>query len=54
MKWRAYPRYRDSGIEWLGDIPAHWEIVPLKFALKPRGDAVKTGPFGSQLCTIPR
>jgi len=22
---------RDSGIPWLGEIPAHWEVVPLKF-----------------------
>ena len=21
---------KDSGIEWLGDVPAHWEVVPLK------------------------
>ena len=21
-----YPRYTDSGVEWLGDIPAHWEV----------------------------
>jgi len=25
-----YPEYKDSGIEWLGEIPAHWKIVPLK------------------------
>ena len=22
----SYPEYKDSGIEWLGDVPAHWEI----------------------------
>lgn len=38
-----------SGIKWLGEIPEHWELVPLKFIVAPRGDAVKTGPFGSQL-----
>ena len=27
---RAYPRYRDSGVEWLGEVPSHWGIVPLK------------------------
>ena len=21
---RAYPRYRDSGVEWLGEVPEHW------------------------------
>jgi hypothetical protein len=22
--WKAYPAYRPSGVEWLGDIPVHW------------------------------
>ena len=22
---------RDSGVEWLGEVPAHWELVPLKY-----------------------
>lgn len=26
---RPYPRYRDSGAEWLGNIPDHWEIKRL-------------------------
>ena len=26
-----YPIYRDSGIEWLGDIPARWEVERLKY-----------------------
>ena len=26
----AYPTYKPSGIEWLGDIPAHWDAPMLK------------------------
>ena len=26
----AYPEYKDSGVEWLGEVPAHWEVVKLK------------------------
>jgi type I restriction enzyme, S subunit len=22
-----YPAYKDSGVEWLGEIPAHWEVM---------------------------
>ncbi|RJQ30093.1 MAG: restriction endonuclease subunit S [Peptococcaceae bacterium] len=29
-KWRQYPAYKDSGIEWLGEIPEHWEVKQLK------------------------
>ena len=27
---QPYPRYRDSGVEWLGEVPQHWAVVPLK------------------------
>ncbi|ELR96867.1 restriction endonuclease subunit S [Gloeocapsa sp. PCC 73106] len=28
--WQKYPAYKDSGIEWLGEIPAHWEVKKCK------------------------
>ena len=30
-RFRPYPEYRDSGVEWLGEIPTHWEVKRLKF-----------------------
>ena len=30
MSFERYPEYRDSGVDWLGPVPAHWEVVPLK------------------------
>ena len=27
---KPYPSYKPSGVEWLGDVPAHWEVLPLK------------------------
>ena len=29
----SYPEYKGSGIEWLGKVPAHWEVAPLKRVL---------------------
>lgn len=29
-KWKPYPAYKDSGIEWLGEIPEHWEAKKIK------------------------
>ncbi|WP_311950674.1 hypothetical protein [Halomonas piscis] len=29
----AYPEYKDSGIEWLGEVPAHWVVRRLKHVL---------------------
>lgn len=25
-----FPAYKPSGVEWLGDVPAHWDVLPLK------------------------
>lgn len=30
MSFPRYTNYKDSGVEWLGEVPAHWEVVPLK------------------------
>lgn len=42
-------KMKDSSIEWLGKIPEHWSVLPLKYSLAARAGAIKTGPFGSQL-----
>ncbi len=26
MKRKPYPAYKPSGVEWVGDVPAHWEV----------------------------
>ena len=28
---KRYEKYKDSGIEWLGEVPEHWEVKKLKF-----------------------
>jgi len=30
MSLPKYPHYKPSGVDWLGDVPAHWESQPLK------------------------
>lgn len=29
--YKPYPAYKDSGVEWLGQVPEHWEKIPLKW-----------------------
>ena len=29
-KYRRYPAYKDSGVQWIGEIPTHWEVRRLK------------------------
>ncbi|MBN9688414.1 MULTISPECIES: restriction endonuclease subunit S [unclassified Corallococcus] len=31
MSFPRYPEYKDSGVEWLGAVPAHWDVSPLKY-----------------------
>ena len=30
---QPYPAYKDSGVEWLGKVPEHWEVRRLKYWL---------------------
>lgn len=31
---KRYSKYKDSGVDWIGEIPAHWEIKKLKSFLR--------------------
>ena len=42
-------KLKPSGIDWLGDIPEHWEVKKLNYLLKSNKGALKPGPFGSDL-----
>ncbi len=33
MTLSTYPKYKPSGVEWLGDVPHEWEVRRLKFAV---------------------
>ena len=30
MSFPRYPAYKDSGVEWLGEVPVGWEVLPIK------------------------
>ena len=30
MSFPRYPNYKDSGVEWLGEVPGHWKVDRLK------------------------
>ncbi len=27
-EFKPYPKYKDSGVEWLGEVPEHWRVMP--------------------------
>ena len=40
---RPYPAYKPSGVEWLGDVPAHWEVRRSKRVFTPRKELARRG-----------
>ena len=50
-----YPTYKPSGVEWLDEIPAHWEIKRLKYvaALNPRASEVRKLAPDTEVSFVP-
>ena len=42
-------KMKDSGVEWIGQIPEHWDVKRLKYVLD--NGEMRVGPFGSTLST---
>ncbi|MDE0394138.1 MAG: restriction endonuclease subunit S, partial [Gammaproteobacteria bacterium] len=50
---QPYPAYKESGVEWLGKVPEHWEVVALRHlatkfgsGITPRGGVAVYVPTG--------
>ena len=50
-RFRRYPEYKESGVEWIGEIPKHWKIRKIKYVATfvsekstPETDAIKISP----------
>ncbi|HPA95273.1 MAG: restriction endonuclease subunit S [Thermoanaerobaculia bacterium] len=47
-------RFKPSGVEWLGDVPEHWEVLPLKrIAWFKSGSGFPVNEQGNQGCELP-
>ena len=40
---------KDSGVEWIGEIPEHWSLCKLKNYLSQTPNNLRVGPFGTAL-----
>lgn len=45
--YKPYPAYKDSGVEWLGQVPSDWSVVPLKWLA-----AIKNGKDHKEVETL--
>ena len=46
-RFKPYPAYKDSGVEWLGEIPEHWEVKRLKYVAPARISSLDIKPDDS-------
>ena len=36
MSFPRYPNYKDSGVDWLGEVPGHWKVLPCRAIVHER------------------
>jgi type I restriction enzyme S subunit len=53
MKFERYEKYKDSGIEWIGEIPEHWEVKRIKDVSQVNPYTSKTIKINSQIEFLP-
>ncbi|GAF53263.1 restriction endonuclease subunit S [Psychrobacter sp. JCM 18900] len=55
MKYQQYGEYKDSGVEWLGEIPTHWEVVPIKHLaiLNPKKSTLSQDLMSDECSFVP-
>ena len=53
-RFQPYPAYKSSGVDWLGEVPAHWEVRRLRNVAEMRvsnvDEHVKDGELPFRLC----
>jgi type I restriction enzyme S subunit len=40
---KPYPKYKDSGVPWLGNVPEHWDVRRLKTIFREVDDRTDSG-----------
>src|SRR5271156_2595126 len=54
MNWPPYPEYKNSGIEWLSDVPSSWGVAEIKLTHQVTlGKMLQTEASGSGGVLLP-
>ena len=51
-KYQQYDEYKDSGVEWLGEVPSHWEAKRLGQFFKERREKVSDKDYAALSVTM--
>ena len=49
MSFPRYPKYKDSGVEWLGEVPEHWEIERFRHQFRESPEKIEDTVVGPML-----
>lgn len=49
MSFPRYSEYKDSGVEWLGEVPAHWKVQKFRHAFTESPEKIEDEVFGPML-----
>ena len=52
MSLKPYPDYKPSGVKWLGEVPAHWNMAPLGQHFMLRNETVSDKDFAPLSVTM--
>jgi type I restriction enzyme S subunit len=55
MSFPRYPKYKDSGVEWLGQVPEHWQVLPCRAIVQERtakNDGAKCQDYLSLMANV--
>ena len=50
--FKPYPNYKPSGVEWLGDVPAHWDVRRIKTLFREKDE--RSGDGLGELLSLTR
>jgi type I restriction enzyme, S subunit len=55
MKRKVYPKYKPSGVEWLGEVPEHWEVKRSRFvfSMNPSKQEIALLPEDTEVSFLP-
>jgi len=55
MNAKPYPKYKASGVEWLGDVPEHWEVKRGRFSVRvnPPSEILRKLPAETEVSFVP-
>lgn len=45
MSFPRYPQYKDRGVKWLGEVPAHWDLKRIGYYFAERREKVSDSDF---------